>query len=128
MSLASKDDGKKWIQSSVAITCMILGYILISFFRQLGEWFALESKIAFFPVGSQLLAVLISFGVFIYVIKNNQTSTFLAEVYEEASKVVWPNRIETNKHTIVIMIGVTIVGFILGLFDLVSTWLLSLIR
>ena len=128
MSLSKKDDGRKWVQSSVAALCLILVYILISFFSQMGEWFALESKIPYFLMGSQILAVLIAFGVFVFINKHKETSTFLSDVYEEASKVVWPNRIETNKHTIVIMIGVTIVGFLLGIFDLVSTWLLSLIR
>jgi preprotein translocase SecE subunit len=49
--------------------------------------------------------------------KNEKTSTFLNEVYAEAIKVIWPDKTDTNKQTIVIMIGVTIVGFILGFFD-----------
>lgn len=127
MSLTNKDDGKKWIQTSVAITCMIVGYVLISFFATLGEWFELESKVSNFVAISQALSVLISIGVFAYIMRNPTTSTFLAEVYQEAVKVVWPDKNETVKHTIVIMIGVTIIGFLLGFFDLGASWLLSLI-
>ena len=126
MSLTVKEDGKKWIQAGVAITCMILFYVLASFFETLSEWFELESKIQGFKFASQAVAVLISAGVFTYIIKSPKTSSFLAEVFQEAIKVVWPDKNETVKHTIVIMIGVTIIGFILGLFDITASWLLSL--
>jgi hypothetical protein len=45
MSLATKDSGKKWIQASVAVTCILLGYVVNSFFVQISEWFELETKI-----------------------------------------------------------------------------------
>ena len=128
MSSTMKDDGTKWIQTAVTLCCLLLAYILIRFFGQIGEWFDLESKINQFLIISQLVSVLISFGVFIYVMKNPVISTFLKEVYQEAIKVVWPDKNETVKHTIGIMIGVAIVGFLLGIFDFVATWLLSLIH
>ena len=128
MSTSVQDDGKKWIQTSVAITCLILVYVLISFTATLSEWFDLESKVPFYTAGSQILSVLISLGVFVYIMKNKVTSTFLAEVYQEAIKVVWPNKNETVRHTIGIMIGVGIVGFILGVFDFIAVWLLKLIH
>lgn len=127
MSLATKDNSKKWIQASVAITCILLGYVVNSFFVQLSEWFELETMINNFTYVAQGLAVLIGFSVFVYIMKNEKTSTFLNDVYHEAIKVIWPDKNDTVKQTIVIMIGVTIVGFILGLFDITATWLLSLI-
>ncbi len=127
MSLANKEDGKKWIQTSVAITCMIVGYVLISFFETLSEWFELESKVTNFVAISQAVSVLIAFAVFVYIMKTPKTANFLSEVYQEAVKVVWPDKNETVRHTIVIMIGVTIIGFLLGFFDLGASWLLSLI-
>lgn len=127
MSVSSQDNGKKWIQTSVAITCMLVGYILISFFETLSEWFELEAKIPNYTASSQVLAVLIALGVFVYIMRNPKTSTFLSEVYQETLKVVWPDKNETVRHTIGIMIGVTIIGFILGFFDFVATWALSLI-
>jgi hypothetical protein len=41
MYVASNDDGKKWIQTSVALTCILLVYVMISFFEKLAEWFSL---------------------------------------------------------------------------------------
>ncbi|MFT6631761.1 MAG: preprotein translocase subunit SecE [Bacteriovoracaceae bacterium] len=128
MSLTAKDNGKKWIQSSVAFTCLLLVYILIKFFTQMGEWFELESKIQFYMGITQMVSVMISFGTFIYIVKNEKTSSFLEEVFQEAVKVVWPDKNETVKHTVGIMIGVTIVGTLLAVFDLAATWLLSLVN
>ncbi len=128
MSLTVKDNGKKWIQSSVAALCAILVYVLISLFKQLGEWFELESKVSSYLMITQALSVLAALGVFIYIMKNQKTKTFLEEVYQEAIKVVWPDKNETVKHTVGIMIGVTIVGVLLAVFDLAATWLLSLLN
>jgi preprotein translocase subunit SecE len=128
MSTAISDNGKKWIQASVAILCMITGYVLMSFFETLGDWFELEAKISSFNAIIQILSVDIAAVVFFYIMKNKKTSTHLSEVYQEAVKVVWPDKSATVRHTIGIMIGVTIVGFILGVFDIVSAWALSLIN
>lgn len=121
------ENGKKWIQASVAVTSMLVAYIMMSFFAQLGEWFELESKIANFTAMAQVVGAVIGLGTFIYIMKNEKTSNFLYEVYNEILKVVWPGKDDTNKQTIVIMIGVTIIGFILGFFDVTATWALSLI-
>jgi preprotein translocase subunit SecE len=128
MSLTTKDDGKKWIQTSVAVSCLLLVYVLYSFFNQLGEWFELEAKVPYYLGISQAVPVLIALGVFAYIMKNPITSNFLSDVYQEAIKVVWPDKNETVKHTIGIMIGVTIVGFILWIFDVLAGYLLSLIQ
>jgi len=127
MSLAHKEDGRKWIQTTVALTCMIVGYVLMSFFETLSEWFELESKIGSYTAISQAVSVLIALGVFTYIMRTPKTANFLSDVYQEAVKVVWPDKNDTVKHTIIIMIGVTIMGFILGVFDIGASWLLSLI-
>lgn len=128
MSVTAKDSGKKWIQTSVAVASGLVVYVLISFFMQMGEWFELESKISSYVAISQVLAVLLGVGFFTYLMKNNITRSFLEEVYQEGSKVIWPDKNETVKHTIGIMIGVTIVGILLSVFDITATWLLSLVN
>ena len=92
------ENGKKWIQASVAITAMIVAYVFMSFFAQLGEWFELESKIPQFNIISQVLGGIIGLGTFIYIMKNDKTSSFLEETYGEIQKVVWPIlKIQTSK-------------------------------
>jgi preprotein translocase SecE subunit len=125
---AVTNDGRKWIQASVAIVCMILGYIITKFFMQMGAWFDLESKMKFFEAYVKGFAVLSGLSVFVYLIKNPKTSSFMSEVYSEMTKVAFPDRSQTVRHTIGIMIGVGIVGFILGFFDFSASYLLSLVQ
>ncbi len=128
MAVASNEEGKKWIQASVAVTCILAGWVLISFFEKLAEWFALETMVPYFYAITQGLSVLIALGVYIYIMKNPKTSDFLENVYQEVLKVVWPDSQQTWRHTVVIMIAVTICGFVLGFFDFGANFLLSLVN
>jgi preprotein translocase subunit SecE len=128
MAVASNEEGKKWIQASLALACILLGYILISFFEKLAEWFTLESKIPYFFGITQAIAVVIAAGTYFYILKNPKTSEFLANVYEEMMKVVWPDSQQTWRHTFVIMVAVTIMGFVFGFFDFGANYLLRLVN
>ena len=128
MSVSVSREGKKWIQTSVALTCIFLGYIFIAFFQQLGDWFALEAKIPFYLAVTQVISVLIALGAYVYTLKNPQTSEFLEAVFHEIVKVVWPNTSQTWRYTVVIMIGVTIAGTVLWFFDFGAKYLLTLIN
>lgn len=128
MSVASNDDGKKWIQSTVAITCILLVYVLISFFEKLAEWFALETMIPYYSGITQFLSVVIGLGTYIAIFKNPKTNEFLTNVYQEVLKVVWPDKQQTWRHTFVIMIAVTIMGFVFYFFDFGANLLLGLVN
>ena len=128
MSVASNEDGKKWIQTSVAVTCILLGYVLISFFGKMNEWFHLETMIPFYELITQVLSVGVA-GVTAYVILTNpKSSEFLGSVYQEVMKVVWPDSQQTWRHTFIIMVAVTIMGFIFGFFDFGANFLLGLVN
>lgn len=128
MSVASNDDGKKWIQSTVAITCILLVYVLISFFEKLAEWFALETMIPYYSGITQFLSVVIGLGTYIAIFKNTKSNEFLTNVYQEVMKVVWPDKQQTWRHTFVIMIAVTIMGFVFYFFDFGANLLLGLVN
>jgi preprotein translocase SecE subunit len=128
MAIASKDDGKKWIQTSVAVSCILLGYVLISFFEKLAEWFALETMVPYFFALTQGLSVVTGLVVYFLIMRNPKSSEFLANVYQEVMKVVWPDSSQTWRHTFVIMIAVTIMGFIFGFFDFGANFFLGLVN
>ena len=128
MAVASNEEGKKWIQASVAVSCILLGYILISFFEKMAEWFALETVIPYFYGLTQGLSVLAAVIVYAVIMKNPKSSEFLNNVYEEIMKVVWPDSTQTWRHTFVIMVAVTIFGFIFGFFDFAANFLLGLVN
>jgi protein-S-isoprenylcysteine O-methyltransferase Ste14 len=56
MSVASNEEGKKWIQASLAVVCILLGYVLVSFFEKMAEWFALEAVIPSYSLITQVLS------------------------------------------------------------------------
>ncbi len=128
MSVASNDEGKKWIQTTVAIACILFTYVLISFFEKMAEWFALETKIPYFFGITQVASVLIGLATYIAIFKNPKSSEFLTNVYQEVMKVVWPDRQQTWRHTFVIMVAVTIMGFVFGFFDFGANFLLGLVN
>jgi preprotein translocase subunit SecE len=128
MSVASNDEGKKWIQTTVAVTCILLVYVLISFFEKLAEWFALETMIPYYFGISQFVSVLLGLATYIVIFKNSTSSDFLTNVYQEVLKVVWPDKQQTWRHTFVIMVAVTIMGFVFGFFDFGANFLLGLVN
>jgi len=128
MAVASNDEGKKWIQASVALTCILLGYVLISFFEKMAEWFALESMVPYFFPITQAISVVVALVVYISIMKNPKSSDFLANVYQEVLKVVWPDSQQTWRHTFVIMVAVTIMGFVFGFFDFGANFFLGLVN
>jgi preprotein translocase SecE subunit len=128
MAVASNDEGKKWIQTSVAVSCILLGYILINFFEKMAEWFALETAIPYFYAVTQALSVIIGLVVYFVIMRNPKSTDFLTNVYQELMKVVWPESSQTWRHTFVIMVAVTIMGFVFGFFDFGANFLLGLVN
>lgn len=128
MAVASNEEGKKWIQASLAVVCILLGYVLISFFEKMAEWFALETMVPYYYAISQVVSVVIAAGTYFYIMRTPKTSDFLNNVYHEVMKVVWPDSQQTWRHTFVIMIAVTIMGFIFGFFDFGANFLLGLVN
>lgn len=128
MAVASHDEGRKWIQTSVAISCILGGWVLISFFEKLAEWFALESLVPYYFVITQVISVVAAIITYAVILKNPKSSEFLGHVYQEVLKVVWPESQQTWRHTFVIMVAVTIFGFIFGFFDFGANFLLGLVN
>jgi preprotein translocase subunit SecE len=128
MAVASNEEGKKWIQASVAGVCILLGYVLISFFDKMSDWFPVESVIPYYFGIARAVGVLIGLVTYIYIMRTPKTADFLGNVYQELVKVVWPDSQQTWRHTVVIMIAVTIMGFVFGLFDFSANFLLNLVN
>ncbi len=126
MSIIKSEDGKKWINSFVAIVSILVGFITIRFLEQLGEWFDLEAKVGNFLAFTQGVGVLVGLITFISILKNPKASGYLKEVYGELVKVVWAENDTVLKVTVGIIIGLAIVSSIFVLIDYLAQQLLSL--
>ena len=125
MSLLKTEDAKKWINSFVAICCIIFCYTVIAFWGQLGEWFDLEAKVNQFELIGQGVGILSALGAFIYLVKNQASATLMREVYEELTKVVWPTRDAVVRITIIVIVGVSILSSVFVGVDYIFRQLLE---
>lgn len=119
MSIIKSEDSKKWITALVVIAAVLAGFVAATFIRQLGDWFDLEAKISSFSLITQAVGVVTGFGTFIYILKNEKTSSYLEEVYNELVKVVWPTKDTIVKMTIGIAIALVIVAAIFMSVDFI---------
>ncbi len=127
MNLTTQDDGRKWINAFLAISCVILGFVVIRFSYQLGEWFDLEAKINHYLLVAQGAGVFVALSVFLIALKKRVVMDYLAEVYAELVKVVWPDNDSVVKLTVGIVIALCIVSAILVSIDFIFSKLLDLI-
>lgn len=127
MSIIKSEDSSKWINALVAIAAVLSGFIVTKFVDQLGSWFDLEAKISSFSVLSQGLGVVTGVLVFIIVLKNSKTSSYLEEVYNELLKAVWPSKDATVKMTIGIAIALVVCSAIFVFVDFVFKKILSFV-
>ena len=116
---------KKWINASVAIAAIFLGYTVYRFLNFINGQFELEASVGQIEPMIQGFSALIGIGSFFYVIKNSKTAKYLTEAFSELEKVVFPDKNETVALTIRVIILVTIVGIFLGIIDVLATLLLD---
>ena len=127
MSLVKQEDGKKWINSLIAVIALLSGFVTIRFIEQMGEWFDLEAKVGNFLALTQGAGILVGVLTFVLIFKNTKASTMLKEVYGELVKVVWPDKDSVLKITVGLVIGLSIVSAIFVLVDFTVRKILELI-
>jgi preprotein translocase subunit SecE len=74
-----------------------------------------------------LSGVAIALVVFLSSSDGTKFKTFLSQTKIELRKVVWPNKDETVKTTIMIIIAVIVVSIFLWLVDSLFSWMVSLL-
>lgn len=127
MSIIKSEDSRKWITALVVIAAVLAGFVVATFVRQLGDWFDLEAKISSFALIAQAAGFLTGLGTFIYIIKNEKTSSYLEEVYSELVKVVWPTKDTIVKMTIGIAIALVVVAAIFMSVDFIFKKILEFV-
>ena len=127
MSIIKSEDQKKWINAFVALLSVLLAFIMIKFFNQMGEWFDLEAKIPYFHGVVQGFAVVLGVVGYFVIFTNKKIALYLDEVYGELVKVVWPEQDSVVKMTVGIVIALSIVSGILVLIDYTFRYILNLI-
>lgn len=117
MSLLKAEDNRKWISFFLVVVSAITAFVTIRFLDQLSEWFDLEAKIGNFEIVSQIVGIVFGVTTFFVILKNQNASKYMNEVYTELTKVVWSDREVALKLTFGIVIAVSILSMIFLGFD-----------
>lgn len=127
MSIIKSEDSRKWITALVVIAAALAGFVVFTFVKQLGDWFDLEAKISSFALIAQAAGFATGLGTFIYILKNEKTSNYLEEVYNELVKVVWPTKDTIVRMTIGIAIALVVVAAIFMSVDFIFKKILEFV-
>jgi preprotein translocase subunit SecE len=125
MSLIKSEDSGKWINALVALVSVVTGFLFKKLIDQLALWFDLEAKVSSIQYLAQGAGVVLGFSLFIYILKNEKTASYLAEVYDELVKVVWPSKDATLKITVGLAIALVILASIFVGVDFIFKNVLS---
>jgi preprotein translocase subunit SecE len=127
MSIIKSEDSSKWINALVAIGAFVTGFIITKFIEQLGVWFDLEAKVSSFNVVSQGVGVLFGIIFFVGILKNDKSSAYLQDVYNELLKVVWPSKDTTVKMTVGLVVALIVVAGIFVSVDFIFKKILAFV-
>jgi len=94
------------------LVALVLGYSRVNDFAVLGDW-SLSTMIGF---GVAAIAAVVVWRV-------PKTQTVSLEIALELRRVTWPSMRETRAATIAVIVASAIAAVILGLFDMVWSWL-----
>jgi preprotein translocase subunit SecE len=94
------------------VTALVLTYTRVNDFAVLGDW-SLSTVIGF------ALAAVIAVVVW----RIPKTQTVSLEIALELGRVTWPSMRETRAATVAVIVASFVAAAILGLFDMVWSWL-----
>ena len=94
------------------VTSIVLGYARVNDFAVLGDW-SLSTIVGF--------AVAAIAAVVVWRIPKTQTVSL--EIALELRRVTWPTLRETRAATVAVIVASAIAAVVLGLFDMIWSWL-----
>ncbi len=107
---------ERWVQTAFIAGTVFLFLVFGKLVRAVWDLFAEPDPRFIAPIAG-LLAAAISIGLY----KAPKVHQFSHEVATELSKVSWPNRDETWRQTVVVIVVSIVAAIILGIFD--AIWL-----
>lgn len=127
MSILKKEDEKRWIGAFIAVSAIIVAYLMTKLLTSVGDTYGLEStfgatsafggKTSLYPLFAKGISVVAGTIFFLIAIKANSVVTYLSEVFTELVKVIWPNPDTVSKLSLGILIAIAIVSTILLMID-----------
>lgn len=113
----------------VSFVCgaFLVGYSVQVFNTLLSSSWGTYARLTDSELLSNGLPIIFGLLFFVYVNFSKSVKTWAQEVIVEVSKVVWPSKKDTWAMTVFVCFFMILTGVLLGLFDLVSGYLIRFI-
>jgi len=121
------EEGQKWINLFLFIVSSIAGFALSKFTDTLLVWFDLETKFPSSKYWGFIVGIITVILTWMYIAKREDIMNFLYLTYDEMTKVVFTDRNQALKLSLVVIFWVAVIGLILSFFDMIAQYLLNLI-
>lgn len=109
------------IKQSVAALFVIAGVVAFYYFAEIPSFTLLYRVLALIGV------VILALGIVLTTDAGRNIWLFTLEAKQEVRRVVWPNRDETVKTTLLVFAMVFVVGIVLWLLDMFLFWGIKLL-
>ena len=122
-----ENNQQKWVNLSFVAASLMFAYVLYVLAAKFSVVFDFEGRIRSLDLilkGGAFAAGLI---LFLVMLKSSHANNFMTETVGEIIKVTWPTQDETFKATVMVLIAVTIAGFMLWVVDNAWIYLIGVI-
>src|SRR3990167_8567606 len=121
------ENNQKWVNLSFFAGAALLAFVTFMIANKTAAAFDSEGRVANLETYLRIGSLVVGGLVFLILYRNQTANSFMDEVLIELGKVTWPEREETVKGTIAVLIAVTIMGFMFGLVDWIWSRVISFI-
>lgn len=115
------ESNQKWVNLSFLAGAGLIGFVVFLLASRAAAALDFDGRFGHLESSIKIGAVVVGALCFLLLYRSKSATLYMDEVFIELNKVTWPQREETTKGTIAVLIAVTVMGFMFGLVD----WLWS---
>jgi preprotein translocase SecE subunit len=121
-----ENNRQKWVNLSFVATSLLLAYVMYVLAMKFSVVFDVEGRVRSLDKILLVGSVVVGLAAFFGLSKSGTANSFISETVTEVAKVSWPERDETLKGTVAVLIAVTISGVLLWAVDNLWIYLIGL--
>lgn len=122
----TKDDAT-YLNIAYVVFLFLSAYVLYKAFEMLGIQMGWIERYDWYNLTSTVLAVLLGFGVMMWIRSNKERHEYYLSCIAELRKVTWPSWPDTKRMTIIVAVVVGFFAVILSIFDVIWSRLFNLL-
>lgn len=117
----------KWINTLLFLGSVLVGFMFNMMLVKFGAWFEFEARIPQYKYIQLLASIVVVFATMVYVRSRSDLMTFFYQTFDEMTKVVFPDKNQSFRLSLFVILWVTVIGFVLTIFDWIARLVIGLI-